>query len=283
MAYPTISGPYGLVPVNLIGGRAFVGSTRMVPIRSGYSEHISFGDVVQIDTATGTLVRSAVGTPGATQAVVNGTLGVFLGCEYSSSTGPIYGKNRYQNWAANTVAADAIAYVADDPQQVFKAVALTNTGSASNKVQAAFGQIFLGSNLELVTNYTSNTLAAPTSGNSSGGLCAGSSNAKVTAAAPFRVVGFVNETALSVTTSIPSTVTNATQTPASMTGIYPGMQVSGSGITTPVYVQTVTSSTFTVNSSFTSAAGTNYTFTGAQEVLVAWNFGHHSYANGTGV
>ena len=28
MAYPTINGPYGLRPINLIGGQVFAGSTR---------------------------------------------------------------------------------------------------------------------------------------------------------------------------------------------------------------------------------------------------------------
>ena len=36
MAYPTVSAPYGLKPVNLIGGRVYAGSTRMFPIVNGY-------------------------------------------------------------------------------------------------------------------------------------------------------------------------------------------------------------------------------------------------------
>jgi hypothetical protein len=35
MAYPTVNGPNGLLPANLIGGRVFAGSTRMIPIASG--------------------------------------------------------------------------------------------------------------------------------------------------------------------------------------------------------------------------------------------------------
>ena len=35
MAYPVISAPYGLKPINLIGGQVFAGSTRMVPIQIG--------------------------------------------------------------------------------------------------------------------------------------------------------------------------------------------------------------------------------------------------------
>jgi hypothetical protein len=37
MAYPTVSAPFGLRPVNLIGGQVFAGSTRMMEIASGYA------------------------------------------------------------------------------------------------------------------------------------------------------------------------------------------------------------------------------------------------------
>ncbi len=32
MAYPTVSAPYGLQPINLIGGQVFAGATRQLPI-----------------------------------------------------------------------------------------------------------------------------------------------------------------------------------------------------------------------------------------------------------
>ena len=35
MAYPTVSAPYGLIPINLVGGRVFAGATRQIPIGSG--------------------------------------------------------------------------------------------------------------------------------------------------------------------------------------------------------------------------------------------------------
>ena len=46
MAYPTVSAPYGLIPVQLLGGRVYAGSTRMIPIASGYATDLLFGDVV---------------------------------------------------------------------------------------------------------------------------------------------------------------------------------------------------------------------------------------------
>ena len=32
MAYPVVDAPYGLKPINLIGGQVFAGSTRELPI-----------------------------------------------------------------------------------------------------------------------------------------------------------------------------------------------------------------------------------------------------------
>lgn len=280
MAYPIVNGPYGLKPVNEIGGLPYAGSTRMIPIVSGYSSNINYGDVVQIDTANGTLIKTAVATPGASQAAVAGTIGVFVGCEYSVPGAVIQGKNRYQNWVGGTTTSDCVAYVVDDPRTVFKVYAVTNTASATNTTQAAFGQVFVGSNVELVTNYSS---TAPLNGDSSAAVCTGSSGVKLTGAGPFRIVQLVPDTAITTTTTIPTGATSATQTPASMTGIYPGMAISGSGVTAGTYVATVSSTQFVASASFTSVSGATYTFTGSPEVLVTWNQGHHSYTNATGV
>ena len=94
MAYPSVVSPYGLKPVNLIGGRVFAGSTRMFPIVNGYSTSLFNGDVVQIGTGAniGNLVASTLAYNAS--SAVAGTIGVFVGCEYSTTGGPIYGKNR---------------------------------------------------------------------------------------------------------------------------------------------------------------------------------------------
>ena len=68
-----------------------------------------------------------------------------------------------------------------------------------------------------------------------------------------------------------------------MTGIYPGMQITGSGVTAGTYVATVSATQFVASASFTSVSGATYTFVGSPEVLVTWNQGHHSYTNATGV
>jgi len=104
MAYPTVSGPYGLIPINLIGGQVFASATRQIPIGSGSATSIFFGDVVKLNSS-GTLDKD-VGTSAATP------VGVFLGCSF---TDPTFGKTFRQYYPASTVAADIVAYVQDDP------------------------------------------------------------------------------------------------------------------------------------------------------------------------
>jgi hypothetical protein len=108
----------------LIGGQVFAGSTRMFPIANGYSTSIFYGDLVEL-TTDGTIVKNGT-TSGASATA--GIVGVFLGCEYSSTGGPIFGKNRFQYWLASTAANDAVAYVSDDPDAIYQA-ALCSTGT----------------------------------------------------------------------------------------------------------------------------------------------------------
>jgi hypothetical protein len=82
MAYPTVDKPYGLKPINLIGGQVFAGATRQMEIASGYATGIFYGDLVK--RVTGGTIEKDTGTTTATPC------GVFLGCTFtSSSTGQV--------------------------------------------------------------------------------------------------------------------------------------------------------------------------------------------------
>ena len=286
MAYPLIPAPYGLKPVNLIGGRVYAGSTRMFPIVNGYSTSLFNGDVVQLGTSAniGCLVTSSLAYNSTSAAA--GTIGVFVGCEYSTTGGPIYGKNRFQYWQASTTATDAIGYVVDDPQAVFKAV-VVNGGSAQSQTVLYANQAFVGANM-LYTGPGGLT----TTGDSQGGVALSASATTtsavtpLTTSAPFRCVGVVPDTAVSVVQAGTSSSTTITLS-ASNSSIYPGMAVSGPGITagSNTYVTTVNGTTVTINTAVSAAqsSAVNFTFTGYPEVLVTWNFGYHSYFNATGV
>ena len=138
MAYPTVSAPYGLKPINLIGGQVFAGQTRELPIASNYGTVINNGDVVKFNTTDGTIVKET----GTATVSANGVIGVFLGCSY---TNPSTGQKLFANSYPGTIVADDIlAYVADDPDQLFK-VAVTG-GSTSSTITPIAGTI-LGSNM----------------------------------------------------------------------------------------------------------------------------------------
>ena len=120
-----VSAPYGLKPINLIGGQVFAGSTRALPIQYGYATNIFYGDFVKV--LRGNVARASVST-GTDSAQFDG---IFLGCSY---TDPVTKTKRFsQYWPASTLAGDCIAYVADDPDTVFKA-AVCSSGTTMTSI-----------------------------------------------------------------------------------------------------------------------------------------------------
>jgi hypothetical protein len=176
MAYPTIDKPYGLKPVNLIGGQVFAGSTRNMKIASGYATNIFYGDVVKL-VSDGTVEKDT----GTTTVAANGVAGVFLGCTYTnpSTKQPVWS----QYWPASTVASDAYAIVADDPDVLFKVAAVS-----SGTTVAFYGQTVIGTNVALVQNAGSTT-----TGDSAVGV--DGTSAATTVSLPIRIVAGVPDTA----------------------------------------------------------------------------------------
>ena len=170
MAYPTVSGPYGLVPVKLVSGVPFVGVTRHYKIASGYATSIFAGDAVKLVTG-GTVERDtfdAAMTP----------IGVFMGCSYTDAT---LGKVFRQYFPASTAASDIMAYVVDATDVLFTA-AVVSSGTTIGDLALTD----LGANVAGVDN-TGDTA----SGNS---RCAISDTSATTNTLPFRIVGLVEET-----------------------------------------------------------------------------------------
>jgi len=170
MPYPTVSGPYGLIPINLIGGQVFASATRSIPIGSGSATSIFFGDVVKLNSS-GTLDKDT-GTNSATP------VGVFLGCSY---TDPTYGKTFRQFYTANTVASDIVALVQDDPDALYK-VAVVSSGTTIGTVTRAN----VGENAVLVQN-AGNT----TNGDSRVAI---SATTGTTSTFPIRIIDVIPET-----------------------------------------------------------------------------------------
>jgi hypothetical protein len=170
MAYPSVAAPYGLIPINLIGGQVFAGSTRNFPINSASATAIFFGDVVKLNSS-GTLDKDA-GTSAATP------VGVFLGCSY---TDPTFGKTFRQFYPGAVTAADIVATVVDDPDTLFK-VAVVSSGTTISYVN----RTAVGENAVLVQN-----AGVTATGNS---RVAVSSTTATTSTWPVRIVDVIAET-----------------------------------------------------------------------------------------
>jgi hypothetical protein len=294
MAYPTVSSGYGFKPVNLIGGRVYAGSTRMVPIKEAYGTSLYNGDLVKF--AAGSLNLSALTYNSASYDP--GTVGVFVGAEYSTSGGPIYGKNRYQYWAGGTVAQDAVGYVVDDPQACFRTAVYAQASAGASGTPTAIGyvsQAFVGSNVAPVNV----GVGSASTGDSTAGVSSstaptnGSGVIRLATTLPFRIVQLVPDTAVTLSGTGTSSSTTITLSSA-ITNLQAGMQVivsnaAGTGYTTGGYpgdfnyVTNVNGTTVTIANAITQASTVTMTFVGYPEVIVGWNFGYHSYMNAAGV
>jgi len=288
MAYPIIPAPYGFKPVSEFGGLPYAGSTRMYPIASAYSTSLFNGDIVQL--SGGTIVTTTMSAASSPGTAVAGTLGIFLGAEYTNSSSQIV---RGQYWPANTVSNYAVGYVVDDPRTVFKAVMVAQGTSLSNTASTVgyANATFIGSNLYAVTGTAGNTTTGDSAMAVSGAVISSgtSGNTRIASALPFRCVGIVPDTAVSVSATASTSGSSTTVTlTAANTAIQPGMQLiaptgTGSAQGNYIYVVTVSGTTVTVNSAVTLASGSSVTFVGWLEALVVWNQGFQGLTNNTGV
>ena len=175
MAYPTVSAPYGLKPVNLIGGQVFAGSTRLMQIASGYNTNIFYGDLVK--RVEGGTIEKDVGTTTATPC------GIFLGVSFTnSSTGQVQQQQFYPASQAIKSGTQIFAVVADDPDTLFQ-VAVVSSGTTISGV----GITAIGNNATLVQNAGSTT-----SGNSAVAIL---DSTATTNTLPIRIIDVVRDTA----------------------------------------------------------------------------------------
>ena len=283
MAYPNVPAPYGLKPVNLIGGQVFAGSTRSLPIAFGYNTSIFYGDLVY--QSGGFIGRTTLTSNSFASGKI--PVGVFLGCSY---TNPITKQKTFaQYWPAGTLAGDAVAIVTDDPDTVFK-IAVVSSGTTI----ASASTPLIGYNLQLVDNTGSTA-----TGNSAIAALGLTASPATTNTFPLRVIGMQPDTAYSYSGIGSSSSTTVTLTTGVSGAVLAGAEVSyvnSNGLNVP----TGTFSTGAVSSGGTSAtlnatpsipnagtaitaipSGSTVNFTMYPEILVKINFGQHMYYNAT--
>jgi hypothetical protein len=291
MPYPTVSAPYGLKPVNLIGGQVFAGSTRNVKIQYGYATNIFYGDFVAFTRGFATRLAVTDGGSASTGAPGYGQVGIFLGCSF---TNPVTKQKTFsQTWPAGTLAGDAVAIVTDDPDTIFKAAVVTTQGGTTI---GSASSAMIGLNMAI-----SNLAGNVNTGNSSNGILA--SSAATTAALPVRIIDVVPDTANTLGTATWSSGTTTLTVSALQQALPVGTEVgflaaNGQYVGTANWVSTAANAGATsvvvnaqygvVNAGGAAATATvipassTLVFTQYTEVLCKINFANHSYYTALG-
>jgi hypothetical protein len=175
----SVASPYGLKPVNLLGGQSYAGSTRTYLIDpAGTASSIYNGSPVYINASGYLAVATATGADATTNGFPVGTantgiVGVFVGCSYVNAQGQQIFAQYYPTGTTGVITA----YVVDDYDVVFQ------VQSAGTVTQAVVGSNVFFSTSAVATGSTS-------TGNSTASVVAGASAVVTTAA--FRVVGFAS-------------------------------------------------------------------------------------------
>ena len=273
MAYPTVSAPYGLKPINLIGGQVFAGSTREYPIPYGYATNIFYGDLIG-------LTRGGVQRISVTSGTAGTLTGVFLGCSFTNPT--TKQKQFQQYWPASTLAGDAVAIVCDDPDSVFQAVACSATTAVASGARAMIGQ-----NLAMINNSGNvNT------GDSANALAAPSATPATTDALPIRVLGLVTDTSVPLGTATYTSIATATVTCSALPYALPvgtdvgSLAANGQYVASGSFVTTAAAAgatSFVMNQAPIATLNTTIVFTQYPELLVKINFGQHQYYAATSI
>jgi len=271
MAYPTVDAPYGVKPVNLIGGQVFAGSTRNLPIQYNYGTALYNGDLVTLSAGYVVIATYPVST-------TNTTVGVFLGCYYTNPTTKQRQFSQY--YPGNVTAGDITAIVGDDPDQVMKVAVSTTAGGA---VIGSASSILVGANMAGGTQ-----TGSASTGNSGMSVVGASANAS---GGGFRVLNLVPDTQVSFSsTYVSGGAPSATSVVVS--GLPVGaflpigtdvfnvvngqLQFTGATLSAASTVTTTGNTTLTVTSVTTQVAGT-VVLVETPEVLVKFNFGAHRY------
>ena len=192
----SVASPYGLRPINLIGGQAFNGGViREYKVASNNSAAIFNGDLVVLSSAG---LPSAVGSspvaidiPNAADATA-GIVGVCVGCRYTDSTGII----QYRQYLpANLItggATNVFVRVMDDPDALFQIQGTAALGTFNSGTGGSGWPGAIGKNAELGFG----TAGSTATGNSGMHLVVGSNGGSLatTSTLAVRIVDMVDGT-----------------------------------------------------------------------------------------
>lgn len=157
----TTSSPYGLKPINLIGGQAFNGGViREILMTTNNTAPIGFGDLVQLGAAAAGQPTVVTATP-TTSSV--GLVGVCVGVRYQLA-GQQLGYPLYAQYLpANAVTAgytQIYIRVMDDPDALFQVQSLGSITVGSIGKTVALANFTAGTGSTTVNTNTGNSVIA---------------------------------------------------------------------------------------------------------------------------
>ncbi len=157
----TVSGPYGLKPINLIGGQAFNGGViREIQLQVNNTAPIGFGDLVQLGVAAGGQPTVVAATPTTGSF---GVVGVCVGVRYQLA-GQQLGYPLYAQYLpTGAVAAgytNIFIRVMDDPDALFQVQSLGSVTATSIGKTVALANFTAGTSSTTVNTYTGNSVVA---------------------------------------------------------------------------------------------------------------------------
>lgn len=178
----TFSGPYGLKPINLIGGQAFNGGViREIPLTVNNTAAIYNGDLVQLGAASAGQPTVVTATP-TTSSV--GLTGVCVGVRYQLS-GQQLGYPLYAQYlpagAINAGYTNIFIRIMDDPDCLFQVQSLGSITAAS-----------IGKTIALA-NFTGGTSSSTGNTSTGNSVVALASSAANTSALACKIVDLVND------------------------------------------------------------------------------------------
>lgn len=178
-----VASPYGLRPINLIGGQPYAGSTRELKLSTNNSAGMFAGDIIQL-TAAGN-PQALAATPTTSTA---GVVGVMVGARYvnPSTKQSLWG----QFVPAGAITAgytEVYIQVVDDPDVLFRVQGSAAFGSLTNGGYGAVGKNAALGNFANGNTATGNSAVHLVVGTNGGSLAS-------TATLAMRVVDVVRDT-----------------------------------------------------------------------------------------
>ena len=157
----TVSSPYGLKPINLIGGQQFNGGViREIQLTTNNSAPIGFGDLVQLGASTAGQPTVVTSTP-TTSSV--GIVGVCVGVRYQLAGQqlgyPLYAQYLPTN-AITSGYTNVFVRVMDDPDALFQVQSLGSITAASIGKTIALANFSAGTGSTTVNTSTGNSVVA---------------------------------------------------------------------------------------------------------------------------